>query len=101
MRCLGIAREVFTRVLVRHVNGAVVVGCLTAVLAALPARASSDGDMELYTWPFLLFIMLQVWWPVLVAAVVLLGVPVVLWRMLRRRASRRAPVRARMVRPSK
>ncbi|MCP3168534.1 hypothetical protein [Myxococcus qinghaiensis] len=85
----------------RHVHGAVVVGCLTALLTALPAHASSEGDLEVYTWPVLLLILLEVWWPVLVAAMVLLVAPVVLWRVWRRRASRRAPVRARMVRPSK
>lgn len=101
MRCLGIAREVCTRALVRHVNGAVVVGCLTAVLTALPARASSEGDLEMYSWPILLILLLEVFWPVLLAAVVFVVALVVLWRMWRRRASRRAPVRARVVRPSK
>lgn len=101
MRCLGIAREACTGALVRHGNGAVVVGCLTAVLTALPAHASSEGDLEMYTWPVLLLIMLEVFWPVLLAAVVFVVAVVVLWRVWRRRASRRAPVRARMVRPSK
>jgi|GEM_PF-3897742 len=55
----------------------------------------------MYTWPVLLLIMLEVFWPVLLAAVVFVVAVVVLWRVWRRRASRRAPVRARMVRPSK
>ncbi|MFY2559447.1 hypothetical protein ACN469_17575 [Corallococcus terminator] len=71
------------------------------MLTALPARASSEDDLEVYSWPVLLLIMLEVFWPVLLAAVVFVVAAVVLWRVLRRRESRRAPSRARVVRPSK
>ncbi|NTX01648.1 MULTISPECIES: hypothetical protein [unclassified Myxococcus] len=78
-------------------NGALVVGCLTAVLMALPAHAD-DGDLDMYSYPVLLLLMLEVFWPVLLAAVVAVVALCLLWRAFRRRANRRAPVRGRGVR---
>lgn len=78
------------------------VGCARAfawavALTALPVHAVEDGLPD-YSYPVLLLVMLEVFWPVLVAAVAVCLMVWGLWKVLRRRKDRRSHERERGVR---